>query len=291
MKQSMLYKRKSLMLRQRACQAGILPCLDQNLPSPCFQITIESNSNTSSTSFLQILRAIDALCRFKHFCSGKRYFPELFCREESCLIAVVRGLFRGHVTPERLNRPGILFALVIPLDKLKKTVPGNTPEPAPIRGSAIDGSQRIRTSPQWQVYLTSNQSIVANPSIRVPAMAGFCRVSGDLANETTELQLRTGDEIGALMVYDSQYTCDQCTAPRPPGHARHVKNATVIAVCRRMLQAVTDRQVVTRWVKVKGHSGHEGNEAADTRATWAQNGGTKGESNISNLMAYLRQHG
>ena len=154
---------KSLRLRQRACQAGILPCLDQNLPSPCFQITIESNSNTSSTFFLQILRAIDALCRFKHFCSGKRYFPELFCREESCLIAVVRGLLRGHVTPERLNRPGILFALVIPLDKLKKTVPGNPPEPAPIRGSAIDGSQRIRTSPQWQVYLTSNQSIDLTP--------------------------------------------------------------------------------------------------------------------------------
>ena len=105
------------------------------------------------------------------------------------------------------------------------------------------------------------------------------------------LQLQTGDEIGALMVYDSQYTCDQCTAPRPPGHARHVKNATVIAVCRRMLQAVTDRQVVTRWVKVKGHSEHEGNDAADERATWAQNGGAKNESNINDIMAYLRQQG
>ena len=105
------------------------------------------------------------------------------------------------------------------------------------------------------------------------------------------LQLRAGDENGVVMVYDSQYTCDQCTAPRPPGHARRVKNATVIAVCRRMLQAVTDRQVVTRWVKVKGHSGHEGNNAADDRATWAQNGGAKNESNISNIMAYLRQQG
>ena len=93
------------------------------------------------------------------------------------------------------------------------------------------------------------------------------------------------------MVYDSQYTCDQCTAPRPPGHARHVKNATVIAVCRRMLQAVTDRQIVTRWVKVKGHSEHEGNDAADKRATWAQNGGAKNESNINDIMAYLRQQG
>ena len=101
----------------------------------------------------------------------------------------------------------------------------------------------------------------------------------------------TGDETGALMVYDSQYTCDQCTAPRPPGRARHIKNATVIAVCRRMLQAVTDRQVVTRWIKVKGHSEHEGNDAADERATWAQNGGAKNESNINGIMAYLRQQG
>ena len=46
-----------------------------------------------------------------------------------------------------------------------------------------------------------------------------------------------------------------------------------------------------RWVKVKGHSDHEGNDAADTRANWAQSGGSKGESNISNLMAYLRQRG
>ena len=105
------------------------------------------------------------------------------------------------------------------------------------------------------------------------------------------LQLQQSDEIGVIMVYDSQYTKDQCTAPRPPGHARHVKNATVIAVCRRLVQAVTDRNVVTRWVKVKGHSGHDGNNAADDRATWAQNGGSKNESNINNVMAYLRQQG
>ena len=60
---------------------------------------------------------------------------------------------------------------------------------------------------------------------------------------------------------------------------------------RRLLQAVIERNTDVRWVKVKGHSDHEGNEAADTRATWAQNGGAKGESNISNLMAYLRQRG
>ena len=105
------------------------------------------------------------------------------------------------------------------------------------------------------------------------------------------LQLRPSDEVGVVMVYDSQYTKDQCTAPRPPGHARHARNATVIAVCRRLIQAVTDRNVIMHWVKVKGHSGHEGNNAADDRATWAQNGGSSNESNISNIMAYLRQQG
>ena len=93
------------------------------------------------------------------------------------------------------------------------------------------------------------------------------------------------------MVYDSQYTKDQCTAPTPPGRARHVKNATTIAVCRRLIQAATDRRAAVRWVKVKGHSGHEGNDAADTRANWAQNGGSKGESTINNVMAYIRQQG
>ena len=76
-----------------------------------------------------------------------------------------------------------------------------------------------------------------------------------------------------------------------PRFARHVKNATVIAVCRRLVQAITDRNAVTRWVKVKGHSGHDGNNAADDRATWAQNGGSKNEANINNVMAYLRQQG
>ena len=93
------------------------------------------------------------------------------------------------------------------------------------------------------------------------------------------------------MVYDSQYTKDQCTAPAPPGRARQVKNATTIAVCRRLIQAATDRQTAIHWVKVKGHSGHDGNDAADTRAGWAQNGGTKDESNINNIMAYIRQQG
>ena len=51
------------------------------------------------------------------------------------------------------------------------------------------------------------------------------------------------------------------------------------------------KQFVVQWVKVKGHSDHEGNDAADTRANWAQNGGAKNETDINNLMAYIRQHG
>ena len=65
----------------------------------------------------------------------------------------------------------------------------------------------------------------------------------------------------------------------------------MIAVCRRLLQAVIERNTDVRWVKVKGHSDHEGNDAADTRANWAQNGGAHNESNINDLMAYIRQTG
>ena len=57
------------------------------------------------------------------------------------------------------------------------------------------------------------------------------------------------------------------------------------------MQAATDRRTLIRWVKVKGHSDHEGNDAADQRANWAQNGGARNESDINNLMAYIRQHG
>ena len=46
-----------------------------------------------------------------------------------------------------------------------------------------------------------------------------------------------------------------------------------------------------KWVKVKGHSGDEGNDAADRRANWAQAGGSKNEQDIDMMMDYLRNHG
>ena len=62
-------------------------------------------------------------------------------------------------------------------------------------------------------------------------------------------------------------------------------------VCRRLLQVVVDRHTRTKWVKVKGHSEHEGNDRADDCATWGQNGGAKGEQDMESMMGYIREHG
>ena len=59
-------------------------------------------------------------------------------------------------------------------------------------------------------------------------------------------------------------------------------------VCRRLVQAAQENQLIVRWVKVKGHSEEEGNDAADQAANWAQNGGSKGEQDIETIMDYLR---
>jgi ribonuclease HI len=93
------------------------------------------------------------------------------------------------------------------------------------------------------------------------------------------------------MLYDSQYTKDQCTMRRPPDAKRQLKNATVVAVCRRLIQAATEKSISIKWVKVKGHSGDEGNDAADKRANWAQDGGTKREQEIDQMMMFLRSQG
>ena len=103
--------------------------------------------------------------------------------------------------------------------------------------------------------------------------------------------LAAHEPLGMIMVYDSQYTKDQCTMRRPPDGARQLKNATVVAVCRRLIQAAVERTIDIKWVKVKGHSDDAGNDAADLRANWAQSGGTKNEQDIDMMMSHLRDHG
>ena len=53
-----------------------------------------------------------------------------------------------------------------------------------------------------------------------------------------------------------------------------------------LLQACVDP-----WVKVKGHSKEEGNDAADTLAGYAQNGGEKNVQDIAMMMDLLRSDG
>ena len=98
--------------------------------------------------------------------------------------------------------------------------------------------------------------------------------------------LRIADELGVIMVYDSQYTRDACVAP--PHIPLPAKNRTAIAVCRRMLQAAADKRVLVQWVKVKGHSHEEGNDVADTLAGYAQKGGAMNEQDIDQVMDGLR---
>ena len=94
-------------------------------------------------------------------------------------------------------------------------------------------------------------------------------------------RITVGETVGLVMVYDSQYPKDRCTAPAYV--PAPTVNAAVGKVCRRLVQATAERRFDIRWVKVKGHSG-EGNDAADAAAGWAQNGGTKSEKDIEGLM-------
>ena len=105
----------------------------------------------------------------------------------------------------------------------------------------------------------------------------------------TRWGMRSTGTLGVIMVYDSQYTKDVCTAPE------HVpvpcNNRTAIVVCRRLIEAARDRRVQISWVKVKGHSKEEGNDSADKLAGYAQNGGEKNVQDIAMMMDLLRSEG
>ena len=137
------------------------------------------------------------------------------------------------------------------------------------------------------IQLSNNTAeLSAVPHVMTDAICWRRRNSGRRG-----IRLAPHEPLGIIMVYDSQYTKDQCTMRKPPDSPRQLRNATVVAVCRRLVQAAVERTIDIKWVKVKGHSDDAGNDAADRRANWAQDGGVKNEQDIDAMMTYLRDHG
>ena len=48
-----------------------------------------------------------------------------------------------------------------------------------------------------------------------------------------------------------------------------------VSACRRLLEDVALANINVTWVSVRGHSKNNGNDQADTCATWGMNGSTK----------------
>ena len=82
--------------------------------------------------------------------------------------------------------------------------------------------------------------------------------------------LPLGRPTSLILVYDSKYTYDMCVSHKP---ARC--NATVIGLCRRLLEDAELANIHVTWVKVRGHSDNTGNDMADDAATRGMNGGKK----------------
>ena len=61
----------------------------------------------------------------------------------------------------------------------------------------------------------------------------------------------------------------------------------MVRMVRRLMQEAREEGIQIHWVKVRGHSGNKGNDAADKAAAWGQNGGSKNVENLRECMEWL----
>ena len=61
----------------------------------------------------------------------------------------------------------------------------------------------------------------------------------------------------------------------------------MVRMVRRLMQEAAAEGIQVHWVKVRGHSGNDGNDSADKVATWGQNGGSKNVENLRECMEWL----
>ena len=69
--------------------------------------------------------------------------------------------------------------------------------------------------------------------------------------------------------------------------ARELSQA-YIKLCRRLLTAAREHGIRVHWIKVKGHGGDKGNDAADTTATWAQAGGYQNVQDVKRAVKCMK---
>jgi hypothetical protein len=116
---------------------------------------------------------------------------------------------------------------------------------------------------------TGELSAIPQVLIRMMRWRRWRQNEADMARRGYE-HLPLGRPTSLILVYDSKYTYDMCVSHKP---ARC--NATVIGLCRRLLEDAELANIHVTWVKVRGHSDNTGNDMADDAATRGMNGGKK----------------